>query len=331
MTSVDVPLKVESGADAGCSLPPELEREIFETAALRHPDLILTLLLVCHRVHLWVEPLLYRTLSFRNARVLLAAQNKSAEFLQNAVRHLFFDTSSNSSEDKEKDLDMLRKCTGATNIYVIGPSDPRLISILDKMRLQKLSFFFGNNPDHLLSTMQSPLFRSVTHLELYCQADARDPLPLVWQEWPHIASLPAVSHLCLSPRFHNDVLPHALAECPRISIVIAAFWFPSEQHAAIELAGGPTVRDDRCVVTVIPNYQTDWEIGARGGADFWERAEQFISCKRRGEIDTRVGVSFSRSLECNHFSGQWSLPINPVRGRVHRTLLESTAMDLDKP
>ncbi|KAJ7628260.1 hypothetical protein DFH06DRAFT_1226633 [Mycena polygramma] len=284
MISIDVPLKVESGADAGCSLPPELEREIFETAALRHPDLILTLLLVCHRVHLWVEPLLYRILSFRNAGVLLAAQNKSAQFLQNAVRHLFFDTS-NSSEGKEKDLDMLRKCTGATNIYINGPSDPRLISILDKMRLQKLSFFFGNNPDRPLSTLQSPLFRSVTHLELYCQADAHDLLPLVWQEWSHIASLPAVSHLCLSSRFHNDVLPHVLAECPRISIVIAAFWFPSEEPDAVELAGSATIRDDRGVVMVIPDYQTDWEIGARGGADFWARAEEFISRKHRGEID----------------------------------------------
>jgi hypothetical protein len=34
-------------------LPVELEREIFETAAMRHPKLIPTLLRVCHRVHVW--------------------------------------------------------------------------------------------------------------------------------------------------------------------------------------------------------------------------------------------------------------------------------------
>ncbi|KAJ7628259.1 hypothetical protein DFH06DRAFT_1442200 [Mycena polygramma] len=43
--AVDVSLKIESGKDAGCSLPPELEREIFEIAALCSPNLIPTILL----------------------------------------------------------------------------------------------------------------------------------------------------------------------------------------------------------------------------------------------------------------------------------------------
>ncbi|KAJ7617594.1 hypothetical protein DFH06DRAFT_100398 [Mycena polygramma] len=279
MTSVDVPLKkLESGTDAGCSLPPELEREIFEIAAVLYRNLVPTLLLVCRRVHAWIEPLLYRVLSFMDSSILLAAQNKSAEFLQNAVRHVFL---LRSSPDTENDL--IRKCAGATNVYITVAADLDLLLILDTMRLEKLSFFFGLQSP--LSTLQRLLFRSVTHLELYCQADSLDPLPLVWQEWSHIGSLPAVSHLCLSPRFHNDVLPHALAACPRISIVIAAFWFPSEESDAVELAGSATIRDDRCVVMVIQNYQTDWEIGARGGADSWVRAEEFISRKRRGEIE----------------------------------------------
>jgi hypothetical protein len=35
------------------SFPLELEREIFETTALRHPGAIPTLLRLCHRVHIW--------------------------------------------------------------------------------------------------------------------------------------------------------------------------------------------------------------------------------------------------------------------------------------
>ncbi|KAJ6592363.1 hypothetical protein B0H19DRAFT_5072 [Mycena capillaripes] len=42
-------------------LPLDLEREIFETAAIANSKLIPTLLLVCHRVHTWrVSELLQR-------------------------------------------------------------------------------------------------------------------------------------------------------------------------------------------------------------------------------------------------------------------------------
>ncbi|KAJ7659091.1 hypothetical protein DFH06DRAFT_1130657 [Mycena polygramma] len=46
------------------NLPPELERHIFELAALSHPMLIPNMIRVAWRVKLWIEPLLYRTLAF---------------------------------------------------------------------------------------------------------------------------------------------------------------------------------------------------------------------------------------------------------------------------
>ncbi|KAJ7681832.1 hypothetical protein DFH06DRAFT_1159439 [Mycena polygramma] len=283
MTSADFP--IDSAPVAGCSLPLELEREIFETAAVRHPDLIPTLLLVCHRAHAWVEPLLYRVLSFSDSSTILAAQNKSTEFLQTAVRHvffeiqLFFEIQSRSSTE----TDLFRKCTGATNVYVYGVAALDLLIILDKMRLQKLSFVMENELP--LSTLQRPLFHSVTHLDLYLLDGDDTLLPLVWQEWSHLAALPALSHLCLSQQLHTDVLPRALTECTRLSLAIAAFWESNATGDAVALAGSPTVRDPRCVVMIITDFETEWNIGARGGADFWVRAEEFIARKRRGEIE----------------------------------------------
>ncbi|KAJ7061751.1 hypothetical protein C8F01DRAFT_1252528 [Mycena amicta] len=46
-------------------LPFEIEGIIFETAAFSRPKQVPTLMLVAWRVHQWVEPLLYRTLSIR--------------------------------------------------------------------------------------------------------------------------------------------------------------------------------------------------------------------------------------------------------------------------
>ncbi|KAK7023261.1 hypothetical protein R3P38DRAFT_3357061 [Favolaschia claudopus] len=43
-------------------LPPELEREIFETAAIRHPDIIPNLFLVSRRIYDWVGCVKYRTI-----------------------------------------------------------------------------------------------------------------------------------------------------------------------------------------------------------------------------------------------------------------------------
>jgi hypothetical protein len=40
-------------SDSSPLCPPELEREIFETATHFHPDTILNLLLVSHRVYEW--------------------------------------------------------------------------------------------------------------------------------------------------------------------------------------------------------------------------------------------------------------------------------------
>ncbi|KAJ6458046.1 hypothetical protein C8R47DRAFT_167150 [Mycena vitilis] len=153
------------------------------------------------------------------------------------------------------------------------------------MRLEKLAFVFGPHSELPLSTLQRPFFRCVTHLDLYLQGGADDPALPLWHEWSHLASLPALSHLSLSRRLHNNVLPQAVAACPRLSVAVAAFWESHEGGDAAEFARLCTIRDPRFVVMVVPNYEADWKTGARGGADFWVRAEEFIALKRRGEIE----------------------------------------------
>ncbi|KAJ6458064.1 hypothetical protein C8R47DRAFT_1246847 [Mycena vitilis] len=176
-----------------------------------------------HLLQRRVEPLLYRVFSFRDNSIRFAAENKSAESLRAAVRHVFFDEGFDRW-DRKKDL--LLTFTGAINIYVYSHIDLPLLLFLDNMRPEKLSFVFNMDTEPPLSTLQRALFRHVTHLDLHFLAGSINNnklLPAAWQEWSHLASLPAISHLCLSPRFHTDVLPRALLECPWVSVVVAAF------------------------------------------------------------------------------------------------------------
>ncbi|KAK7033744.1 hypothetical protein R3P38DRAFT_2914725 [Favolaschia claudopus] len=73
-------------------LPPELEREIFETAAHLDRSDIPTLLLVYRRVHEWIEHLLYRSITIvaHDEYRLLAVQARpaAAAFLQQNLRYL---------------------------------------------------------------------------------------------------------------------------------------------------------------------------------------------------------------------------------------------------
>ncbi|KAJ7673883.1 hypothetical protein DFH06DRAFT_751024 [Mycena polygramma] len=275
----------ESNVDLGVSseaptLPPELEQEIFETTAVRHRSAIPALLRVCHRVHAWVEPLLYRVLSPSSPDSILAAQTKSAEFLRRSVRHVFFEKGWRCTE-WETPKDLLLKSSGTIDLYVQGDFDLEVIDILDHMRLQKLAFL-ADNVLWKPSFLQRPLFLYVTHLELF-----KPSLPLVapvWQDWCHLGSLPALTHLSLSEPFHTQVLPGAIADCRLLSVAVLAFWAEYQHAEAAVLAENLAVNDPRVVVMVTVSYIADWEIGARGGDDLWIRAEQFISRKRRGEI-----------------------------------------------
>ncbi|KAJ6582371.1 hypothetical protein B0H19DRAFT_1118189 [Mycena capillaripes] len=61
--------------DGEPALPLDLEREIFELAARQYPSSIPTFLLICHRVHAWLEPSLYRVLNLNHSPLVQAIQH----------------------------------------------------------------------------------------------------------------------------------------------------------------------------------------------------------------------------------------------------------------
>ncbi|KAJ6458039.1 hypothetical protein C8R47DRAFT_167078 [Mycena vitilis] len=278
MSTNDLP----PGSNPEPCFPPELERDIFETAAVLDAAIIPLLLRICRRVQAWVEPLLYRVLTtdYRDLPILRAAETKSASFLHTAVRHLFLEQPVEMSESRTT---LLKNCTGVTNLYFDGALEIQFLDILGDMRLRKLSLSAPREVSEKRQLLYHPTLRFLTHLDL-----VEDAHP-TWEDWRALATLPELTHLSLSQEFPSDVLQHVLDECPQLAVAVIAFWagWSWERDDAIVFAESlaTTVTDSRMVVLVVHSYDRDWQVGARGGDDFWIRAEAFIDRKRRGQID----------------------------------------------
>ncbi|KAF7293759.1 hypothetical protein HMN09_01171200 [Mycena chlorophos] len=98
-------------------LPPELEREVFETAAVRHRSMTSTLMRIARRVHDWMKPLLYDILAFKQPSMqtdtFLQAIASDPTFAARSVRHIFFEAQHDPGLDPlEIGLKVLQQCTG---------------------------------------------------------------------------------------------------------------------------------------------------------------------------------------------------------------------------
>ncbi|KAK7045263.1 hypothetical protein R3P38DRAFT_3177483 [Favolaschia claudopus] len=264
-------------------LPPELEREIFELAARQDQSIVPPLLTVCHRVRSWVEPLLYRVLLVSSYQVpaLVALKSKPAAFKKTAVRHVFIE--SYKGETRAQDL-----LSELTEIESGAPSRPRYPA-----HPKAQSTPAGNLPARGLTasewaraTLPRPVFLTVTHFELYYEPDHSDPQS--WEDWSTLASLPALTHLCLTRCLADGTFRPVVKYCQALKVLIAGFWDMYLKYEATKFAENLVVKDPRVVVMVFPTFKQNWVLGARGGSDFWARADAFLAGKMRKEIDSSV-------------------------------------------
>ncbi|KAK7058128.1 hypothetical protein R3P38DRAFT_2844480 [Favolaschia claudopus] len=264
--------------------PPELEREIFETAAIADEASIPILLRVCHRVRSWVEPLLYRVLIIYNEKdpYLLALRSKSTGFKRNAVRHVFVDY--DEPQMTPGVIDVLSEFSGIESLVIDGYQEGNPPSSLDTLRPRRLSLWVPADASPWAQwALPRPLFSSVTHLELYRgRTDERTS----WEYWNTLASLPALTHLCLVQSLAADILPEIMQHCSQLQLAIVAFWNQSFSDEAVSFAHNLPVTDLRVVVMVPESIQDTWLKSIRGEPDFWKRAEAFVAQKRRREIES---------------------------------------------
>ncbi|KAF8206850.1 hypothetical protein K438DRAFT_2013901 [Mycena galopus ATCC 62051] len=132
-----------------------------------------------------------------------------------------------------------------------------------------------------LAGFKDPIFRYITHLDLFQASAAGDQSD--WGPWCGLACLPDLTHLCLSPSIATDVVANVVTECPGLVVVVVM------SYGSVEDAVTPNMKalaDSRVVVMKMTHtYKADWNIGAKGGEDFWARAAAFVNRKLAGEID----------------------------------------------
>ncbi|KAJ7123476.1 hypothetical protein C8R44DRAFT_875666 [Mycena epipterygia] len=280
------------------AFPSDLEREICEIAARMYPGTIPALLRVAQRILIWIEPLLYRVVRTSpgssydgmTAALSCAMQLKPASFFRDGVRQLFLDTLAHWPPNVA--LELLRLCTGLVNFAPTGQfCNPALLPILEGMHLRRLSAslenLFGGRE---AVDLHHPLFSSLTHLNIFGTIKES---PRIYE---HLQSLPSLTHLCLDNDIPRDALCAVLSGCPHLEVVVN-LWAYFRANRAVGVSKNPPVTDLRFVVGLYREYWDDWEAGARGGHDFWARAETFIERKRRGEI-SGTAHSYFRRFAC---------------------------------
>ncbi|KAJ7042262.1 hypothetical protein C8F04DRAFT_97522 [Mycena alexandri] len=274
MTSETAPTTLEAPR-----LPLELERDIFEIAALSFRSSIPAYLQVAHRIHEWIEPILYNTLMVQRLKdpkltesTPTPADCRTAEFLASNVHRLNI----YGPFPHEQLHTLLDACKSTRDLALWVPfPPPNLLPFLQAMPLERLSvdvaYLFGGP---LPMNFAHPAFAALTHL------DVQNAVFDDWRFYTELARAPALTHLSFRDKFHPRVLRGALAHCAKLR-ALGVIWSP--RRSAVDVKEGEVV-DARFFMVVCEDALEEWEVGARGGRDIWARAEPFIAKKEAGEI-----------------------------------------------
>ncbi|KAJ6550966.1 hypothetical protein DFH09DRAFT_1168002 [Mycena vulgaris] len=277
------------------TLPPELERAIFEICALSRPLSIPTLMLVAWRVKLWVEPFLYRIFlssgveliqglpRFDDETLIPLLPSKPTSFFKDSVRHLLM-----CGTEEHLENSILSACSKVENLWIVSDADRtgNLYHLIRNLPLKRLhcsiaDLFSSTQPDFTL-----PLFSKITHLELIDY-----PAVVDLKMWSGIAFIPNLTHLSFNSRNFIPLSLGLLDTCKALRVLV--FLTPtlrSGETVANHQDGEKLVRDTRFVVMRCREYAKDWQTGAHIGLDHWTRAEDFIAKRRSGEIDVLHNV-----------------------------------------
>jgi hypothetical protein len=199
-------------------------------------------------------------------------EGRPRSFFHNHVRHLCLDLSAAVFLD---DI-VLLACDATVNVHLSG-GNSELLPHLAKLPLRRLSldlkYLFHHSPD-----FTHPLFATITHLRL------NNPNCL-WPQLSSLAQMPCLTHLS----FDGILLEvasycNALRDCKSLQ-VLATSWSKVEVvEALVHIDAYAAVATDlRFVVLLATHRIRDWEMGARGGANYWVRADELVRKRRSGE------------------------------------------------
>ncbi|KAF7354180.1 hypothetical protein MVEN_01105700 [Mycena venus] len=276
--------------------PPELEREIFQIAALAHQRTIPTLMLVAARVKHWVEPLLYRIivlcyptghaphyaskvlgLPIFSIQILLRViATKSPEFLRKSVRHLFLDIPIEPSIQNT----IWTVCSGVVNLYI----DPPLAVVMGGLQhLRRLTLWVSEFVKCCSVASTRPLLANVTHLALIGGLISAE---YTRKLLPCLSLMVGLTHISLGSisgygsRMHTTLCAKANLQCILFSI-------PTDDWEDELQTAHPALLDDSRFLCLRGERSCaeNWLLGADTGEDYWTLADTFLRARREGKVD----------------------------------------------
>ncbi|KAJ7255994.1 hypothetical protein C8J57DRAFT_1517714 [Mycena rebaudengoi] len=189
------------------AFPPELEREIFEIAAIEIPQSMPQLVRVARRVCVWIEPLLCRTLILAPTwkldpdvlrLVIEINPSKFAKYLQN-----FLD------------------CHGIRNLTFSHPV-PEILPALEAMKLHRFSVSLSHLLDRSPVDPARPLFRTLTHLDLW-DSDTEFLTELPFDQFPALTHLSVNDLNTRYSPFLTSILRHCTRLCVLVNMRLSSF------------------------------------------------------------------------------------------------------------
>ncbi|KAF8209942.1 hypothetical protein K438DRAFT_1810615 [Mycena galopus ATCC 62051] len=286
-------------------LPRELEREIFEIAALTDWKTILTLVRVAARVKEWVEPLLYRVIVVSSASgheyraksrhvyrgkslsfpiftvdiLLRIIATKSPEFLQGSVRYIHFNVTTDATVRET----ICRACNRVENLF-LQCFHPRLVDAVGGLRhLRRLKIWVMELVE--CSTFKSTrrMLRNLTHLELIGISAFPNHTKKVSACLP---LMPRLTHISFTPISRHPSLHAALHAAKNLRCILFSVLtndFDNELQT-----GDALLSDARFLCLRREKFDENWLHGSDTAKDHWTLAEAFLRARREGKVARSV-------------------------------------------
>ncbi|KAF8645119.1 hypothetical protein AX16_007948 [Volvariella volvacea WC 439] len=261
-------------------LPPELEELIFKLAAWGDRAHAPRLLLVAHRVHYWVEPIVYDTIvcSSHCEWHPLCPQPPVARYAGH-VRHLLL-----------VDLDIddhcwehLSACRRVEDLAIWAELTPKTISWISGLPLKRLSVHIEDLFRDGTLDFRHPVFFNITHLDILDDID-------FWGRLDELPLLPDLTHLSLNgPNVDYATVDHILKNCKRLRVLFLVHGnkyldtLPQDRRIVVpEHLGG---HDGR----VVNEWVDEWKLGCVAGEDYWERADRLVASREQARNNNTAG------------------------------------------
>ncbi|KAK6988845.1 hypothetical protein R3P38DRAFT_2804037 [Favolaschia claudopus] len=299
----------------GPTLPPELERIVFELAArAATPTQVYFLLFVAARVKIWVEPYLYRVLYI--AKPIAVPQQHRHPF---PIARIMPHQRRNRHGFTPVPLEVLRRLVEThhfaacktvehaffDNVFRLEGSDiiseffslcPNIVSLsLPGSPLAFLGETFpaSDNLHHLSANLltllplkkqrinfKHPIFRNLTHLEVLGDTIPFVPTP----PYQNIYRIPRLTHIAFQSSVLANMLSAQITKMAQLECIVVLHLDDRTHKIASDLE-----TDERFVIVEQASNTVDlWIDAVTHPSGYWGRAEAFIAAKRAGKIDRRI-------------------------------------------